>query len=77
MVPFAYATVLHNLAQFGSPATLADGNPGLNLRMAKMKAGPVITDNGNFVIDAPFPIEMMKKPAEVGTGSELQDHGLC
>ena len=24
------------------------------------KAGPVVTDNGNFVIDAPFPEEMMR-----------------
>ena len=65
VVPFAYATVLHKLEEFGSPAKLADGKPGLSLRMGKMKAGPVITDNGNFVIDAPFPPGMMAKPAEV------------
>ena len=33
--------------------------------MAKMKAGPVVTDNGNFVIDAPFPEDQMREPAKV------------
>lgn len=35
--------------------------------MAKMKAGPIVTDNGNFVIDAPFPESQMKEPAKVYT----------
>ena len=26
------------------------------------KAGPVVTDNGNFVIDAPFEAETMSDP---------------
>jgi hypothetical protein len=30
-----------------------------------MKAGPVVSDNGQFIIDAPFPEELMAKPAEV------------
>ena len=30
------------------------------------KAGPVVTDNGNFVIDAPFDAETMQDPHEVG-----------
>jgi len=30
-----------------------------------MKAGPVVSDNGNFIIDAPFPESMMKDPVEV------------
>lgn len=30
-----------------------------------MKAGPVVTDNGNFIIDAPFSEEQMRKPEEV------------
>ena len=46
----------------GSPATLPDGKPGLSLRMGKMKAGPVVSDNGCFIIDAPFPQAMMEKP---------------
>lgn len=33
--------------------------------MGKMKAGPVVSDNGNFIIDAPFPESMMKDPVEV------------
>ncbi|KAI0339244.1 ribose 5-phosphate isomerase [Trametopsis cervina] len=51
---FAYAKVLHNLRTLGSPAP--------KLRMAKMKAGPIVSDNGNFIIDAPFPEEQMKDP---------------
>ncbi|EPS97105.1 hypothetical protein FOMPIDRAFT_39757 [Fomitopsis schrenkii] len=51
---FAYAKVLQNVHSLGSP--------GAVLRMAKFKAGPVVTDNGNFVIDAPFPEEMMRDP---------------
>ena len=35
--------------------------------MGKAKAGPVVSDNGNFIVDAPFPREMMLKPAEVSS----------
>jgi hypothetical protein len=28
-------------------------------------AGPVVTDNGNFIIDAPFDLEQMKTPYTV------------
>lgn len=35
--------------------------------MGKMKAGPVVSDNGNFIIDAPFPESMMKDPVEVSS----------
>ena len=65
MAPFAYAKVLSNLAEIGSPNLMPSGKPGLSLRMGKMKAGPVVTDNGCLIIDAPFPEEMMKDPAEV------------
>ena len=64
-MPFAYAKVLHNLAELGSPSVLADGLPGLSLRMGKMKAGPVVSDNGNFIIDAPFPEHLMKDPTDL------------
>lgn len=57
VVPFAYAMVLQNLQALGSPKA--------TLRMAKMKAGPIVSDNGNFVIDAPFPEEQMKNPSIV------------
>lgn len=65
VAPFAYAKVLHNLATMGSPSTLPNGKPGLSLRMGKMKAGPVVSDNGNFIIDAPFPPDMMQDPADL------------
>ncbi|KAJ7705380.1 ribose-5-phosphate isomerase [Mycena rosella] len=55
VVPFAYAKVLQNLHHIL-------GSPKAELRMAVKKAGPVVTDNGNFVIDAPFDLEVMKKP---------------
>ncbi|WRT65133.1 ribose-5-phosphate isomerase [Kwoniella shivajii] len=62
---FAYAKVLTNLSHMGSPSQLPDGKPGLTLRMGKMKAGPVVSDNGNFIIDAPFPEDMMKDPVDL------------
>ncbi|KAF9266626.1 ribose-5-phosphate isomerase [Marasmius fiardii PR-910] len=55
VVPFAYAKVLGNLRT-------VIGSPKAHLRMAIAKAGPVVTDNGNFVIDAPFDEEKMKEP---------------
>lgn len=55
VVPFAYAKVLHILRD-----TL--GSPLAALRIAKAKAGPVVSDNGNFIIDAPFPQEIMREP---------------
>ncbi|KAE9402613.1 ribose-5-phosphate isomerase [Gymnopus androsaceus JB14] len=55
VVPFAYAKVLQNLHQ------VLD-SPKATLRMAVAKAGQVVTDNGNFIIDAPFDIEKMKEP---------------
>jgi ribose 5-phosphate isomerase A len=33
--------------------------------MARAKAGPVVTDNGNFIIDAPFSEDVLRKPREV------------
>lgn len=58
VVPFAYAKVLQNLRH------ILDC-PKANLRMAVAKAGPVVTDNGNFIIDAPFDQERMKEPYTV------------
>ncbi|RDB26802.1 Ribose-5-phosphate isomerase [Hypsizygus marmoreus] len=55
VVPFAYAKVLKNLHD-------VIGSPKASLRMAVRKAGPVVTDNGNFVIDAPFDREHMIEP---------------
>ncbi|KAL1408488.1 ribose-5-phosphate isomerase rki1 [Vanrija albida] len=56
VVPFAYAQVLATLTKQGGTPTL---------RMGKAKAGPVVSDNGNFIIDAVFPKEQMLKPAEL------------
>jgi len=55
VVPFAYAKVLQNLHHIL-------GSPKATLRMAVKKAGPVVTDNGNFIIDAPFGRKYMDDP---------------
>jgi len=55
VVPFAYAKVLQNLRE-------VLGSPNASLRMAKAKAGPVVSDNGNFVVDAPFSRDLIKDP---------------
>jgi len=55
VVPFAYAKVLQNLHELL-------GSPKAKLRMAVAKAGPLVTDNGNFVIDAPFERAIMEDP---------------
>jgi len=57
VVPFAYAGVLRKLHSIGSPNAA--------LRMAKMKAGPVVSDNANFIVDAPFAEDQMKEPAKL------------
>ena len=57
VAPFAYAKVLQNLVLLGSQSP--------TLRMGKAKAGPVVSDNGNFIIDAPFSTEDLKDPLRV------------
>ncbi|KAF8983429.1 ribose-5-phosphate isomerase rki1 [Entomortierella lignicola] len=57
VVPFAWRIVLAKLQSMGSKDA--------KLRMAVAKAGPVVTDNGNFLIDAPFgliqdPVTLLK-----------------
>jgi len=39
--------------------------------MGHAKAGPVVTDNGNFIIDAPFTEDVMKRPHELLTSIKL------
>ena len=63
MAPFAYAKVLQNLHRLGSP--------NARLRMAVAKAGPIVSDNGNFIIDAPFESTYMKYPLEVTFPEQL------
>ncbi|ORY89809.1 ribose-5-phosphate isomerase [Leucosporidium creatinivorum] len=57
VAPFAWAKVFQNLQKMGCEKPV--------LRMGKMKAGPVVTDNGNFVIDAVFTESYMRDPSEL------------
>jgi len=55
VLPFAYSYVAKKLRELG-------GEP--RLRMAgEVKDGPVVTDNGNFILDARFP--PIQRPAEL------------
>ncbi|CAO3640062.1 unnamed protein product [Mucor fragilis] len=49
VVPLCYRTVMKKIEQ-----GLSIKPKQVNLRMAVKKAGPVVTDNGNFVVDADF-----------------------
>ena len=68
VIPFGYVPILKKFEKLG-------GKPVL--RMAKAKAGPIVTDNGNFIIDVDFgliesPLDMndklLKIPGVVDTG---------
>lgn len=54
---FAWSKVQRQLVKMGSSNAA--------LRMGKAKAGPVVTDNGNFVIDAQFEEKFMKQPDDL------------
>ena len=54
VIPLGYIPVMKKLEKIG-------GKPVL--RMAKAKAGPVVSDNGNFIVDADFGI--IKDPADL------------
>ncbi|TKJ23936.1 MAG: ribose 5-phosphate isomerase A [Promethearchaeota archaeon Loki_b32] len=54
VIPMAYFPLMNKLIKI-------DGNPVL--RMARSKSGPLITDNGNFIIDVDF--GEIKKPQEL------------
>lgn len=70
VAPFAYAKLLQNLHTLGSPQA--------HLRMAKAKAGPVVSDNGNFIIDAPFEPGYYMDPYGVSSFSpDYSRDGLC
>jgi ribose 5-phosphate isomerase len=65
---------MYDLSLLGSPTTSdpnVSGGKILTLRMGKAKAGPVVSDNGNFIVDAPFPKEMMKDPKKVSVMLEF------
>jgi ribose 5-phosphate isomerase A len=69
VLPFASKLVLRKVADLG-------GNP--ILRQAKMKDGPVITDNGNFVVDVDF--GEIKNPADLASRLSsipgIVEHGI-
>lgn len=54
VAPFAYVQVMDRLQKAG-------GLPALRMGGAA-KAGPVVSDNGNFIVDCPFPEAMMRDP---------------
>ena len=60
LLPFALSTVMSKIKEMrGKPV----------LREAKGKVGPVITDNGNFIIDADF--AQISEPEELNTRLKL------
>ncbi len=54
VIPIAYVPIMKKMEKLG-------GKP--SLRMAQSKAGPLITDNGNFIIDVDFGI--IDNPSEL------------
>jgi ribose 5-phosphate isomerase A len=68
-LPFALRPVERKLLELG-------GRPVL--RLGKMKDGPVITDNGNFVLDVDF--GRIEEPIELGASMSripgLVEHGI-
>jgi len=54
VIPLGYIPIMKKIKKLG-------GKP--SLRMAKNKAGPVVSDNGNFILDVDFGI--IKDPAEL------------
>ena len=64
VIPLAYVPIIEKLKKLGA-------NP--KLRMAQAKAGPLITDNGNFIIDADFGI--IKSPNDIN-GAILKIPGV-
>ena len=59
VIPMAYFPIMKKLKKL-------DGNP--ILRMAQSKSGPLITDNGNFIIDVDF--------GEIGNPKDLENKTL-
>ncbi len=54
VIPMAYVPIMRRIKELG-------GTP--SLRMAQAKAGPCVTDNANFIIDADFGV--IENPAEL------------
>ncbi len=60
VIPMAYKPIMKKLENL-------EGKPVL--RMAKSKAGPLVSDNGNFIIDVDFGI--IKNPSELNSKMRL------
>lgn len=56
IIPLAYIPLMNKMEKLS-------GKP--KLRMAKVKSGPMVTDNGNFIIDVDFGI--VKNPTELNS----------
>ena len=77
VVPFAHALISHRIqTQLGGICTLRTGSG---------KAGPVVTDNGHFILDVQFPdysdpsaldlkLQMMPGIVDTGLFCGLADH---
>jgi ribose 5-phosphate isomerase A len=61
VLPMAASTIEHVLISLGSP------DPKLR-QGGTAKAGPVVTDNGNWIIDAPFPPLLI--PSDLNDGNK-------
>lgn len=58
-MPFAYVQVMDRLLKAGGSPVLRMGAPH--------KAGPVVSDNGNFIVDCTFPEAAMRDPLKLLT----------
>ncbi len=61
VLPFALGVVRRKIAEFGITSTL---------REAQRKMGPVVTDNGNFILDLKFP-EPIENPEEIAVNLKM------
>ena len=61
VLPFALGVVKRKITEMGITPTV---------RMAQRKMGPVVTDNGNFLLDLKFP-EPIKDPAKVAVDLKM------
>lgn len=67
VVPFSYNFVIEILRTYGKP----------KLRMAQKKLGPVVTDNGNFIIDCSIEItNPRKREKEINSIPGVVENGI-
>ncbi|KAL1461763.1 hypothetical protein WDU94_013635 [Cyamophila willieti] len=63
VIPLSYVPVIHKIE------TMLGGKAPV--RMAKSKAGPVVTDNGNFILDWQFPPDIQSQQSWEAINSKL------